>query len=147
MADVKPSIVTWQLRRLHKELDAIDTQAGATYAPVTDFPVQQQTGASDRASRRAHLDQLLRALPRRFGFRDAKSFVKAVERANKLLPTHRHRRLTPDQVRELEQRVLNNEKPADIAEAIGCAEQTVLNRATQLRRRVAAAAEQHASGI
>lgn len=147
MVHVKPSIVTWQLRRLHKELDAIDTQAGAMYAPVADFPVPQQTGASDRASRRAHLDQLLRALPRRFGFRDARAFVKAVERANRLLSTHRHRRLTPAQVRELEQRVLNNEKPAEIAEAIGCAEQTVLNRATQLRRRLAQVAYQDGAGI
>jgi hypothetical protein len=92
---------------------------------------------------------MLRSLPKRLGFRDARSFARAFERAHDLhLPgAGIRRRLTHAQVRDLEQRVLNNESPALIARQIGCAEQTVLNRASQFRKRLAALAEQHGSGI
>jgi hypothetical protein len=95
------------------------------------------------------LDRLLRSLPRRLGFRDARAFVRAFARANHLFSDQqpgRHR-LTAAQVEELERRVLNQEQAAEIAAAIGCAHQTVLNRATQLRKRLAKQDEMFASGI
>lgn len=93
--------------------------------------------------------RVLRALPEKLGFRDARSFAAAFARANALAEAANRprRRLTPEQIRELERRVLNNERPLDIARAVGCAEQTVLNRATQLRKRLASMAEIDASGI
>lgn len=142
--------MTWQLRRLHTELDTIDEQNGDLFAPAQ--PATQspgRPGARERTARRALLDRVLRALPKRLGFRNARAFVTAVARANELeLDTARaRRRLTPEQIRELERRVLNNERPSQIAQAIGCAEQTVLNRATQLRKRLANLCERDASGI
>ncbi len=92
---------------------------------------------------------MLRSLPKRLGFRDARAFIQAFERANdvRMDSIAGRRRLSAAQIRELERRVLNNEPSAMIAREIGCAEQTVLNRATQLRKRLSTMAEQDASGI
>ena len=57
------------------------------------------------------------------------------------------RRLTSAQIEELERRVFNQESAAQIAMAVGCAEQTVLNRATQFRKRLTAQHELDGSGI
>ncbi len=147
------SFVTWQLKRLHEEIEGIDRPDAARPQPAPKAePVPADLTADelrDRALRRLFLDQLLRALPRRLGFRSARAFANAFARANQLnaeASATRHR-LTPVQVRELERRVLNNERPRDIARALGCAEQTVLNRSTQFRKRLARMAEQDASGI
>lgn len=146
---MKLSFVTWQLRRLHTELDGIDKRRGAVPAPEQPAEPEGRTPVHDRVARRTLLYRLLRSLPKRLGFRDAHAFAQAFARANEL---HRaasgvRRRLTAAQVRDLERRVLANERPADIAHAIGCAEQTVLNRGSQLRKRLAALAEEDASGI
>ena len=146
---MKPSFVTWQLRRLHAEIDAIDRQRGDVFSPVPSAAATtgRYTGR-DRAARTALLARILRTLPKRLGFRDARTFVRAFEHANALMAElPRRRRLTPTQVRELERRVLNNEPPRMIAREIGCAEQTVLNRATQLRKRLATTAEHEGTGI
>lgn len=148
---MKASFVTWQLRRLHAELDAIDQQrgdepsVGATASSKAKGPRQT---ANDQAAHAA-LERMLRSLPKRLGFRDARAFLEAFSRAHKLRPATipMRRRLSAEQVRELERRVLSHERASEIARAIGCAEQTVLNRASQLRRRLATAAEHDASGI
>lgn len=148
VSSVKRSIVTWQLRRLHKELDAIDGQAVDVVAPLgSSLLPRGKSSARDRAARRAHVSRLLRALPKRFGFRDARAFARAFASVHQLESKPKRRRLSADQIRELEHRVLNNDRPADIAKAIGCAVQTVLNRASQLRKRLADICEQDASGI
>lgn len=147
---MKSSFVTWQLRRLHSGLDAIEKQRGDTSSPEDHLAAKAgRTGRRDRTYRRVLLDRMLRALPKRLGFRDARAFARAFARANHLLstPTRARRRLTPAEVDELERRVLRNERPSAIARAIGCAEQTVLNRASQLRKRLSAFHEQYASGI
>lgn len=148
-AAVKPSFVTWQLRRLHAELDAIDRQRGDVFSPVPRaVATTGRYSGRDRAARVALLGRILRSLPKRLGFRDARTFVRAFESANALVPdVPRRRRLSPAQVRELERRVLDNESPRIIAREIGCAEQTVLNRATQLRKRLATIAEHDGTGI
>lgn len=147
---MKPSFVTWQLRRLHAELDVIDKQRGDLVAPAhSSSAALGRSGTRDRAARRALLDRMLRSLPKRFGFRDARSFAQAFARASELGPAMiaTRRRLSSLQVQELERRVLNNEHPADIARAIGCAQQTVLNRASQLRKRLADLSEKDGAGI
>lgn len=147
---VKPSFVTWQLRRLHTELDAIDQESGSDFVPAADSTVPfPRPIVHERVVRRAYLERMLRTLPKRLGFRSARAFIEAVERAHHFTPgdTSARRRLSDTQVRELERRVLNNERPKDIARAIGCAEQTVLNRASQFRKRLAGMGEQDASGI
>ncbi|WP_146180318.1 hypothetical protein [Opitutus sp. ER46] len=145
-----PSFVTWQLNRLHEELDTIDAQRDNVIALPSPYGAKQRKRhPREEADRRALLDRMLRALPKRYGFRDARAFAYAFARANNLLTTPdrvRHR-LTAAQVRELERRVLAHESPSRIARVIGCAEQTVLNRASQLRKRLAEAAERDASGI
>jgi hypothetical protein len=150
---VKPSFVTWQLHRLHAELAGLDKKRGSSFRP------DQLAGANakssgrelgrDRAARRTLLDRVLRSLPRRLGFRDPRSFAHAFARANCLLDTdtRARRRLTAAEVRDLERRVLNHESPAHIALAIGCAEQTVLNRASQFRKRLADQHECNGSGV
>ena len=146
---MKPSFVTWQLRRLHTELDGIDKRRGAVPEPAKPAAGPGREPVHDRAARRILLYRLMRSLPKRLGFRDARAFVHAFARANELAhpASAARRRLTARQIRELERRVLANERPAHIAQAIGCAEQTVLNRASQLRKRLAALAEEDASGI
>jgi hypothetical protein len=150
---VKPSFVTWQLHRLHAELDGLDKKRGNTFRPDelggdNAKSIGRHAGR-DRAARRTLLDRVLRSLPRRLGFRDARSFAHAFARANCLLEAdaRARRRLTPAEVRELERRVLNHECSAHIALAIGCAEQTVLNRASQFRKRLAAQHEGDGSGL
>lgn len=147
---MKPSFVTWQLRRLHAELDVIDQQRGDAFSPSGPSAMTTgREGGRDHAARRALVDRMLRSLPKRLGFRDARTFLRAFVRANEMNPSKStgRRRLTATQIRELERRVLNNESPTAIAREIGCAEQTVLNRATQLRKRLASLAEQDTSGI
>jgi hypothetical protein len=147
---VKPSFVTWQLRRLHAEIDAIDKQRGSSFSPVRIATASTgRAGSRDRAARRALLERMLRSLPKRLGFRDPRTFARAFERAHDLHlpPGGGRRRLTEAQIRELERRVMNNESPTLIAREIGCAEQTVLNRATQFRKRLTLLAEQQGSGI
>lgn len=146
---MKPSFVTWQLRRLHTELDGIDKRRGAVPEPAKPAEPQGGGPAHERVARRMLLYRLLRSLPKRLGFRDARAFAQAFARANELphQASAARRRLSAQQIRELERRVLANERPADIARAIGCAEQTVLNRASQLRKRLAALAEEDMSGI
>jgi DNA-directed RNA polymerase specialized sigma24 family protein len=147
---VKPSFVTWQLRRLHSELDAIDKQRGDLFAPEgTATATVGRSSLRDRAARRALLHRMLRSLPKRLGFRDARAFSLAFARAHDVpeLSANARRRLTPAQVRDLEQRVLGGERPSYIARTIGCAEQTVMNRASQLRKRLAQCEEGDGSGI
>ncbi|HVU34032.1 MAG TPA: hypothetical protein VHE61_11395 [Opitutaceae bacterium] len=146
---MKPSFVTWQLRHLHAELDTMDKKRGDAFSPTnTGTATVGRSGERDHAARTALLDRLLRSLPKRFGFRDARAFLRAFVRANQLSDgTTRRRRLMATEVEELERRVMQQERPAEIARAIGCAEQTVLNRATQLRKRLANQHEQFASGI
>ncbi len=143
--------MTWQLRRLHAELDALDKKRGDVFRPGNRSAASssERSLQRDRAIRRILLERLLRGLPRRLGFRDARAFVRAFARANHLLAdrTATRRRLTAAQVQELERRVFNQESAAQIAGAIGCAEQTVLNRATQFRKRLTTQHEQDASGI
>lgn len=149
-AVVKCSLVTWQLRRLHAELDAIDQQDDLEFVhEQRPAVVRRQGGNRDRAIRRILVDRLLRSLPKKLGFRDARLFMRAFARANHLLSGRRYtrRRLTPAQVEELERRVMSRERPSDIARAVHCAEQTVLNRAAQLRKRLADQHERDASGI
>ncbi len=132
------------------EIDAIDKKRGDVFSPShVSTATLRHSPARDRAARRAMLDRLLRVLPKRFGFRDARSFLQAFIRANELATSinRARRRLTPTEIRELERRVLNNERPGHIARVIGCAEQTVLNRATQLRKRLAETAELDGSGV
>lgn len=146
---MKPSFVTWQLRHLHSEIDTIDQQRGNVFAPTHESTATLgRNGTRDRAARRALLDRLLRSLPKRLGFRDAKALVRAFIRANQLGgPNATRRRLQTIQIEELERRVMSQERPAEIARAIGCAEQTVLNRATQMRKRLASQFEGCGSGI
>lgn len=148
---MKASFVTWQLRRLHAELDALDKKRGDVFRPGSRAAAAspERSLQRDRAIRRILLDRLLRGLPRRLGFRDARAFARAFARANHLLADHRptRRRLTDAQVEELERRVFNQEPAAEIALAIGCAEQTVLNRATQFRKRLTAQHELDGSGL
>lgn len=147
---VKPSFVTWQLRRLHSEIDAIDKQRGDVLAPTNaGTATSGRNRDRDWYARRALLNRMLRSLPKRLGFRDAQAFIRAFERANdtEFPSTRRRHRLTATQIRELERRVLQNEYPCMIARAIGCAEQTVMNRASQLRKRLASYAEFEGGGI
>ena len=141
--------MTWQLRRLHVELDGIDKQRGDGYVPTEASMALAGRGRErDHAARRILLDRMLRSLPKHFGFRDAASFARAFLRATQRPAAQpARRRLGSVQVRELERRVLKHEKPAEIARDLGCAEQTVLNRATKIRKRIAAQFEADASGI
>jgi hypothetical protein len=153
MGRVKESFVTWQLRRLHAELDGLDKQRTDVFSPghpaAGGTVSSGRTTARDTAARRTLVDRLLRSLPRRLGYRDARTFAHAFARANALVESGKRtrRRLSPAQVRDLERRVMNYEPTSHIAVAVGCAEQTVLNRATQLRKRLGAQHEQSGSGI
>ena len=149
---VKESFVTWQLRRLHHELDGLDKKRSKIFSPGHPLAVGAPAGrgtARDGMARRTLLDRLLRALPHRLGYRDARAFARAFARAHGLLDGNGNgrRRLTPTQIEDLERRVMNYESPSQIALAVGCAEQTVLNRASQLRKRLAKQHEESGSGI
>lgn len=127
----------------------IDQEHGDLTASEPHPVASRNRKSKSDADRRTKIDRILRSLPKHLGFRDARSFARAFARANKLVtePHGSRRRLTPAQIQELERRVLAHESPIVIARTIGCAHQTVLNRATILRKRLAGAIEGNASGI
>jgi hypothetical protein len=148
---VKCSFVTWQLRRLHAELDSIETRRDEVFEPdaMAGFTSGRRNQYRDVAARRRLLGRMLRTLPKHFGFRDARAFALAFARANgltEIVPAER-RRLSLAKIQELERRVLNEESPSEIARDLGCAKQTVLNRGSMLRKQLANRQEKEGSGI
>ena len=148
---MKSSFVTWQLRQLHAELEAIDrrpkerTWLGYKLA----FDVDEPTGKRASAARAVLLDRFLRALPARLGFPNARSFASAFARANHLLTggSYPRRRITARELSDVDRRLLDGESPAAIARALGCTEQIVLDRGAALTGRKSAEQQTDAAGI
>lgn len=87
LAAVKSSFVTWQLRQLHAELDALDRRPAQATCLGYKLAVQggEPGGKRARAARAILLDRFLRSLPTRLGFPNPRAFAHAFARANHLL--------------------------------------------------------------